>query len=102
VNWQALVYALWESLFCVGMCVGLLTLFRQRFNCQGAVGQFLSTHAYAVYIIHAPILVGLAFALRGVELDPLLKFALAAVIAVPLCFSAAYLVRQLPLVQRVL
>ena len=102
VHWQALAYALWESLFCVGMCIGMLTLFRRRFNYQGVLGRFLSTHAYTVYIIHAPIIVGLAFAMREIDLSPLVKFAGAALIAIPLCFWSASLVRRLPHARHIL
>jgi len=42
------------------MCLGLLTLFRDRFNRQGAVARFLSANAFAVYVFHAPVLIALA------------------------------------------
>jgi glucans biosynthesis protein C len=102
LEWQAFVYALWESIFCVGICLGLLTLFRKRFNHQGALGKFLPSHAYTVYIIHAPLIVALAIALRDVQLYPLLKFALVVPIALLLCFTGAYLVRKLPLAHKIL
>src|SRR5579875_1812722 len=41
-HWQALLYALWESIVCVGLCIGLLFLFRKRFNIQGKVGKAVS------------------------------------------------------------
>ena len=47
-----------------------------------------------------PVFVGLA--IRNIRLYPLLKFALAAVIAVPLCFALANFIRQLPLARRIL
>jgi glucan biosynthesis protein C len=100
--WQAFVYALWEAISCVGMSLGLLTLFRKRFNRQGAAGRFLSAQAYAVYIIHAPVIVGLAYVLGGFRIYPLLKFALVALIAIPLCFVCAYLLRRLPFARSVL
>lgn len=31
-HWQAFVYALWESFMVVGVCLGLLALFRHRWN----------------------------------------------------------------------
>lgn len=102
LHWQAFVYALWECIFCVGMCLGLITFFRKRLNRPSALGQFLATHAYTVYIIHALVIVALAYGLRGLLLYPLLKFALASVIAIPLCFAVAYLVRKLPLARRIL
>ncbi len=96
LHWQAALYALWEAVFCVGMIVGLLAVFRRRFGHQGLLGRFLSQQAYAVYIIHAPLLVGVAYALRDVEVFPLFKFVLATAVAIPLCFGAASLVRRLP------
>ncbi len=101
-NWQAALYAIWEAAFCVGMIVGLLPTFRRRFGHQGLLGRFLSQQAYAVYVIHAPLLVGVAYALRAVEVYPLLKFVLATAVAIPLCFGAAFLVRILPYARRIL
>jgi glucan biosynthesis protein C len=101
-HWQSAVYALWDSIFAVGMCLGLIPLFRRFFNGQGRFGTFLSEHSYAVFVIHIPIVVFLAFALRGIELAPLLKFGMAAVIVVPICFAVAYVVRRIPRVSKIL
>jgi len=101
-HWQSAVYALWDSIFAVGMCLGLIPLFRRFFNGQGRFGRFLSQHNYTVYIIHVPIVVFIAIALRGIELGPFLKFGLAAVIVLPTSFAVAYIVRKIPGVSRVL
>ena len=101
-TWQSAVYALWDSTFSVGMCLGLITFFRRFFNGSGKLGRFLSRQAYTVYIIHIPIIVMLALAVRGIHLENLLKFALAALIAVPLCFGVAFLVRKIPFASRIL
>jgi glucan biosynthesis protein C len=101
-HWQALAYAMWESFVCVGMCIGLTYLFRRYGNQQGRVAKFLSPNAYTAYIIHAPIIVFTALALRNVEVYPLLKFGLAALIALPLCFMLSNLIRKLPYADRVL
>jgi glucan biosynthesis protein C len=100
-TWQSAVYALWDSIFAVGMCLAAIIFFRRFFNGQGRFGRFLSQHSYAVYVIHIPIVVFLAYALRGIELATLLKFGMAALIGVPLCFAAAYIVRKIPLASRV-
>jgi glucan biosynthesis protein C len=101
-SWQSALYALWDSIFSVGMCLGLLTLFRRYFNHQSRFGRFLSEQAFTVYIIHIPIIVLLALALRGIHPEQLLKFALAALIGVPLCFALAFLVRKIPFASRIL
>ena len=101
-TWQSAVYTLWDSIFAVGMVLGLIPLFRRFFNGQGRFGRFLSQHSYAVYVIHIPIVVFLAVALKGIELAALLKFGMAAVIVVPTCFAVAYIIRKIPGVSRIL
>ncbi len=101
-SWQSAVYAFWDSTFSVGMCLGLLTLFRHFFNRQNRFGRFLSQQAYTVYIIHIPIIVELSLALRGIHPESLLKFALVALIGVPLCSTLAFLVRKIPFASRIL
>ncbi len=101
-HWQALVFALWEATVCLGMCLFLLTLFRKRFNQQGWLTSFLAKNAYTVYIIHPLVLVGVAVALRGLMLYPLLKFILALIIAVPCSFALGFVVRKIPFADHVL
>ncbi len=100
-TWQSGVYALWDSTFSVGMCLFLITLFRRFFDYPRRLGKFLSQQAFTVYVIHIPIIVLLALALRSIHIEQLLKFGLAAIIGVPLCFSAAYLVRKIPLADKI-
>jgi len=101
-HWQSAVYALWDSVFAVGVCLGLITLFRRFLNRPGRIGSFLSRQSYPVYIIHVPLIVLLAVSLKDVQLAVLMKFTLAAAIGLPLCFVLAYLVRRIPSVSRVL
>ncbi|MGA9079191.1 MAG: acyltransferase family protein [Halobacteriota archaeon] len=101
-SWQSAVYALWDSTVAVGMSLGLVTLFRDQFNWSGRFTRFLQRHSYTVYVIQAPIIVFVAVELMGLSLEHLLKFGLAAVITVPLCFAAAYLVLKTPFASWVL
>jgi glucans biosynthesis protein C len=101
-HWQALVYASWEAIMCVAMCTGLLVFFRKHLNRAGRVWNFLSANAYATYIFHPIILVGLAYSLHRVAVYPLLKLGIAAIIAVPLCFLVSSVIRKIPFANRVL
>jgi peptidoglycan/LPS O-acetylase OafA/YrhL len=101
-HWQSAAYALWDSTFSVGMSLALITFFRRFLNGESRVGRFLSEQSFAVYVIHTPLIVLLALALRGLHPEQLLKFALAAVIAVPVCFGLAWLLRRPAVVSRVL
>jgi glucan biosynthesis protein C len=101
-HWQAFAYAMWEQLFAVAMIVGLVVLFRERFNRQGPLAQAAASSSYTVYIIHAPIIILFALAIRNVYLYPLLKFAVAALITIPITFALANVLRQVPLARRIL
>ena len=101
-NVFAFGYALWESFMAVGVGIGLLVLFRQRLNRQGRLARNLAAVVYIVYLIHAPVLVGFAYAFHGVVLYPLLKWAIAVLITIPLCFLIGLLIRKIPFVNRVL
>jgi hypothetical protein len=99
--WQSAAYALWDSIFAVGMVLAAITFFRRFISKESGFGRFLSQQSYAVYIIHVPIVVFIGIAMKGVQLPALLKFGIAAVIAVPACFIFAYVLRKIPGVSRV-
>lgn len=62
----------------------------------------LSQRAYAIYVIHPPIVVGVALAWRDVAAPALLKFAVTGTLACAVCYGAAGLLLRLPPVRRVL
>ena len=99
---ESAVYALWDSIFAVGMILAAVAFFRRFFSPERSLGTFLSQQSYAVYIIHIPIVVFIGIALKGIQLGPFLKFGIAAVIAVLTCFAVAYVIRKIPSVSRVL
>jgi hypothetical protein len=102
VTWQALVTATWEGFLCVAMVVGLLVLFRRRFNRQGALLKAMAASSYAAYIVHGTVLVSLGLALRGLRLPHLLKFVLLAPVAVAVAYLIGYGLKRLPFARRVL
>ena len=101
-NWLAFSYALWESFVVVGVGIGLLVLFRTRWNHQGRLAIGLAASVYTVYLIHPVVLVGFSYAFHVVTLYPLLKWGTAVLITLPLCFLIGGLIRKIPLVNRAL
>jgi glucan biosynthesis protein C len=102
-HWQAAALSVWEALICVGLSIAVLSAFRTRFAGQGRIAKFMSDNAFAVYVIHPPILIGLALMLSGVAIAPVAKFALLWALGVAVCFGvAAPLARRMPFVGRVL
>jgi hypothetical protein len=102
LKFGSLVRSTIEAFLCVGLSAGLLTLFRERVNHQGALMRQLAAASYAVYAIHIFPVVFLQGALLETPMPPLAKFGLVALIAVPLCFALGYGLRKLPGVARVI
>jgi glucan biosynthesis protein C len=101
-HWQSLYFTVWEAFLCVGMSISMLYLFRRYANRQGHFSAFLSRNAYGAYIVQAPVITAVALAMYALPYHPLLKFVMAALVAVPLCFGISRLLRLLPSADRVL
>ena len=103
LHWQSAGLSLWEALICVGMGFGVLAGFRAWFSNQGKISKFMSDNAFAVYVIHPPILVGLALAFSGFATPAVPKFVLLWVSSALACFGlAAPVVRRVPVLGRIL
>lgn len=99
---QALTYALWEPFLCVGISMKLLTLFRARWNHASAMSRRLALSAYTSYIIHPFFVIAATHLARNWPLPPLLLFLALSPFVVAACFFAANLIRQAPLLNKVL
>jgi surface polysaccharide O-acyltransferase-like enzyme len=102
LRWPAAAYAFWEQIFCVPFSVGLLIVFRDRFNVRNRLIGFFSANGFAVYVIHPPVLVAITLALRPLAWPPLAMFALAWVAALVASFAAGALLRDIPGLRRIL
>lgn len=96
-------YALWTSTFAVGMTMFAVTFFRKHLNSRGRLWSFASRNFYGAYIFQAPAIVTVAaLILYQVSLESLVKFALAAVLILPLTWGLAHLGKRIPHADRVL
>jgi len=91
-----------EALLCVGVCIGLLALFRAFFNRTGPVMKFLADNAFGVYIVHLPVVVALQYAFDPVKAGPLTLFVIVSLLSIPCSFLISFLIRLVPGIKRVL
>ena len=95
--------ALREAFMCVGMILGLLAIFKTRFNRAGAFAKMLSANAYTVYIIHIPIMVLLQCWVRGFGWGPVPSALTTFILVPPICWPLShFVIRRLPGFGRVL
>jgi fucose 4-O-acetylase-like acetyltransferase len=99
LNLQALVYAFWEPFVAWGFILGLLCFFQRRF--ARLSGTSLARRAFLIYIIHPPVLVGVAMAWRDVAAPALVKFLVTGSLACALCYVLAGLALRIPGVARI-
>lgn len=96
------ISALREAFMCIGVSVGLLALFKQKFNQSGRLLRYLSRNAYAAYIVHLPLVYALQYAVIPWDVGPVAKFLAVAVTAVPISFLLSGILTRLPGVRAVL
>jgi peptidoglycan/LPS O-acetylase OafA/YrhL len=95
-DFRSLVYSAWEAVICVGLCVGLIVLFRQVFTRENRLLAAMATASYAAYILHLLMVVGLQSGFEGTDVPVLAKFGLVTLLSVILAFGLGYLSRRIP------
>ncbi len=102
VSIPAILYAFWEPFIAWGIIAGMLVWFRQHANTPSEVWEFLAARAYAVYIVHAAVLVGISLLLKGWQAPALVKVAVTGTSACCASIVVASLLLLVPGARRVL
>lgn len=91
-----------ESGFAVAIVLFLTALFQRTLNRQSRFSKFLADNAFGVYFWHSLVLILTAmFVLRGWEAPAIAKFAVLTLIAMPVTWAVAGLLRRIPAVRKV-
>jgi surface polysaccharide O-acyltransferase-like enzyme len=100
--WQSLAYSIWESIMLVAVTTFMLYFFRERFSQAGPLARTLAASAYTAYIIHQTLVTAVDIFFILISIPTILKFVTVSIIAVPLTFGVAILIRKILYAQRVL
>jgi peptidoglycan/LPS O-acetylase OafA/YrhL len=73
LRWEAMLIPFIEATLALGMSLWLIDWFRRRANHAGALVRGMGRASFGAYLVHAPIIVLLAIALRGVPVPAELK-----------------------------
>lgn len=102
-HWQSAAFSVWESFSGIAICLGLLVIFRRKWNTQGRLAKFLSDNAFAVYVFHPPIVILIARMMQGLRWESLLKASvLTSLAAVASFVLSAAVFRRIPLLRDIL
>jgi surface polysaccharide O-acyltransferase-like enzyme len=100
-NVPSFLYAFWESLFCVTFIAALFGISGAKFNFQHALMKFLSENTFAVYVFHAPVLIGISVLTKGIHISALPKFFIIAFLAIVATFMVAWSIRKIPWIGKI-
>lgn len=101
-NINAAVYAFWDPLLAWGIILTLLWFFRRSLSHEISGLTSLGPLAYAAYIVHPPVLVGLSLLARDWPLRPVSKFFLIGLLACAGSFALASAALRIPGARKVL
>jgi peptidoglycan/LPS O-acetylase OafA/YrhL len=100
-TWPAILYALWEPFVAWALIAAWLLVFRACMNRPSALWSWINRRAYAVYILHPPVLVGVSLLLHPWIAPALLKFGVTGLLSCIACWIVADPFMRLPGVRRV-
>lgn len=100
-TWQSAAYSIWEQFTGIAIMVALMGISRTKWNTQNTFTTNLSNSAYAVYVLHPPILVWISIAFMNWEVTHLIKFLALAPLALAASFAIAVLVKNTPVLKRI-
>jgi ABC-type spermidine/putrescine transport system permease subunit II len=99
-HWQAAGTSLVEASLAATLPLYLTGWFREHWTSQGPLLRRMASAAYGAFIIHPPVIVGLALALHQMAIPAELKFMLVLAGGVVGSFGITLLVLRIPTVAR--
>ena len=88
---NSLIVSAWDSFLCVGLCISLPVLFRQKANGTNRILKVGAKYSFGVYLIHPFIVIPTQTAIINVPLHPMLKFILASIVSIILSYTLYHL-----------
>lgn len=83
-----------ESLLCVGIGIGMLTLFRHYGNRTNALTQLLSHNAYGIYLFHLFIVIAFQQWLMKWNTPPTVKFLVVTILSILASLLVSAIIRK--------
>lgn len=100
-TWQSSLAAIWEQLTGISIIMALLATAKFKWNYTTPLLKSAARAAYATYILHPLVVVVVALVLKPLQIEPALKFLIAAPVVVPMSFLLGSFVTKLPVVKNI-
>jgi fucose 4-O-acetylase-like acetyltransferase len=91
-----------ESFLCVGLCLGLIVIFKKGFNTMNPITKILSENSYGIYLFHLLIVIGLQLIFIKFNLNSNLKFVLVSLLGIIISCAMSYGLRKNSIIRKVI
>ena len=91
---QAVFYAFWEPIMCVGISYFLLVFNKEFCNKPNRIIQKMSANSFAFYFIHPYVVVGFTFLVGLFAIPPITGLAIVCILGIPVCFIIAMVIKK--------
>ncbi len=101
LSWQSAAYSIWEQFTGISIMVALMGITKTKWNTQSKFTMNLANSAYAVYVLHPPVLVWISISFTNWETMHLIKFLVLAPLAIAGSFAVALVVKRVPILKKI-
>ena len=100
-TWPAIFYAFWDPFVSWGLIAAWLLIARAYMNKPSALWSWLNRRAYAVFIIHPPVLVAISLLLHPLVAPAILKFVITGTLSCVATWLIADPLVRMPVIRRI-
>ena len=102
LSWESVSLALAQTFLCIGFSGFFLHLFMKKLNFTNFTLSIMRENRYGVYIFHSAVVVGVTIMLESLILNPTIKYIIACILCIAFSYLLVWLIRKIPVVQRII
>ncbi len=91
-----------ESFLCVGLCLGIIVIFKKYFNKMNAVTKILSDNSYGIYLFHLLIVIGLQLIFKDFSINTNFKFVFVSILGIVISCALSHFLRKNKMISKVI
>jgi glucans biosynthesis protein C len=101
-TFESLYYSFWEPFTYVGIILKILIYFKKHFNFTTPLLSLISRSSYSIYIIQAPIIVGLQILFGSIDLYIMIKVIMVIVLTFVFSLGISILLLRIPVLNKII
>ena len=101
-NWRCALISAWLGLSGIAFSTTMTLWMRDHIKPGNRVAKAVGPNTFGIYLIHPVVLVPITFLMTGSAIHPMIKFAIASVSTIVICFVITEILRRIPIVKKIM